>query len=116
MPGVQCGFSPAVEPKLAKRNGVHVSPKVVRHVIASESEEGGRIAGQKVVHKLSKADQKTHIPFRNWCPHCVRGKCKGARHKKGEKSEEEKEHEVPVISLDYMGRWTKGEWPQRVAS
>ena len=39
----------------------------------------------------------THIPFRSWCPHCVRGKARAKYHKgvKGEKH-------VPVISADYM--------------
>ena len=70
------------------------------------------------MYKPSKEEwdehQRTHIPFRKWCPHCVRGKCKGATHKKSEKSEEEKEQEVPVILLDYMGKKTKDEWSQRV--
>ena len=56
------------------------------------------------------------IPFRTWCPHCVRGQCKGATRKKGEKSVEEKEQEVPVIPLDYMRKKTKDAWSQRVQS
>ena len=83
-----------------------------------EEEEGRGIAGQKAVYKPSKEEwdehQRTHIPFRKWCLHCVRGKCKGATHKKCEKSEEEKEQEVPVISLDHVGKKTKDEWSQRV--
>ena len=26
----------------------------------------------------------THIPFRSWCPHCVRGKAKSDHHRAGE--------------------------------
>ena len=37
-------------------------------------------------------------------------------HKKGEKSEEEREQEASVISLNYMGRKTKDEWSQRAES
>ena len=82
------------------------------------NQEARGITGQKAVYKPSKNEwdehQKTHIPFRKWCPHCVRGKCKGATHEKGEKSEEGKEQEVPVISLDHMGKKAEDEWPQRV--
>ena len=41
----------------------------------------------------------THLPFRSWCPHCVRGKAKGMPHRK---QENEKEHTVPTVSIDYM--------------
>ena len=41
----------------------------------------------------------THIPFRDWCPHCVRGKSKSVPHRK---RKEGKEEEVPVISVGYM--------------
>ena len=39
----------------------------------------------------------THIPFRTWCPHCVRGKARATYHKK-----ERAERQIPVISMDYM--------------
>ena len=97
---MQRGLSPAVEPTLAKRNGIHVGPKAVRNVLAGENadmdtqewkedegEEGVEIAGQKAAHEASKdardEHQRTHIPFRNCCARCVRGRCKGATHKKG---------------------------------
>ena len=100
------GFSQAVEPRLATRNGIHVSPQIASNVLANEDaemdteewkeeecEEGREVAGQKVIYKPSKeewdAHQRTHIPFRKWCPHCVRGKCKGAVHKRNQKTEEE---------------------------
>ena len=35
------------------------------------------------------AHMATHIPFRSWCPHCVRGKSKGAAHKRAEKIQKE---------------------------
>ena len=39
----------------------------------------------------------THLPFRSWCPHCVRGKSKGGAHRK-----QQNEHkEVPTVVLDY---------------
>jgi hypothetical protein len=39
----------------------------------------------------------THIPYRSWCDHCVRGRAVNDHHQKG-KSEESS---VPVISIDY---------------
>ena len=39
----------------------------------------------------------THIPYRSWCDHCVRGRAVNDHHQRG-KSEESS---VPVISIDY---------------
>ena len=44
---------------------------------------------------------RTHIPYRSWCPFCVKVRCKSGVHQKLEKSDEELEKEVPVISFDY---------------
>jgi hypothetical protein len=41
----------------------------------------------------------THIPFRNWCPHCIRGRAVNDPHphiKTGPESE------IPTISIDYF--------------
>ena len=44
----------------------------------------------------------SHMPFRAWCPHCVKGRAKSEPHPvKKEKAEEV----IPVISMDYM--WMK---------
>ena len=40
----------------------------------------------------------THIPFRSWCPHCVRGKAKSDHHRAGEGLGVS---ETPVVSFDY---------------
>ena len=39
----------------------------------------------------------THLPFRSWCPHCVRGKSKGKPHARNMAAKE-----IPTISVDYM--------------
>ena len=39
----------------------------------------------------------THLPFRSWCPHCVKGKAKGKKH---ESSKEKSE--IAQVSIDYM--------------
>ena len=43
----------------------------------------------------------THLPYRSWCPHCVRGKAR-RRHRRRMRR---MKSNVPVISLDYM--WMK---------
>ena len=68
--------------------------------------EGRFIRGQKPVSAPSKDEwdshMRTHIPYRRWCPFCVKGKCKSGVHQKSSKSPEDIEREVPVISFDYM--------------
>jgi thiol-disulfide isomerase/thioredoxin len=39
----------------------------------------------------------THLPFRDWCPHCIMGKARNIPHKK----QKDKEHLVPHIHVDY---------------
>ena len=71
-----------------------------------EGEEGKTIRGPKAIYTPSKEEwdnhMRSHIPFRRWCPFCVKGRSKSGSHKGCEKSEEEKKKEVPVISIDYM--------------
>ena len=40
---------------------------------------------------------KTHVPFRGWCPHCVRGRAKNAPHPIVSRDADA----IPVISFDY---------------
>ena len=40
----------------------------------------------------------THYPFRSWCVHCTRGKCKASQHKISGGSEAS---EVPIVGFDY---------------
>ena len=42
----------------------------------------------------------THLPYRSWCPHCVRGKAPAGQHRKRNKQEKVND-EVPVVSMDY---------------
>ena len=45
----------------------------------------------------------THLPYRSWCPHCVKGKAKRRHHRRKENN---RVSGVPVISVDYM--WLTG--------
>ena len=49
------------------------------------------------------AHNVSHLPYRSWCPHCVRGKARRRSHRKRGRSQRDG---IPVISLDYM--WLKG--------
>ena len=57
-------------------------------ILASPNEPSQRMAGN---HCLAG-----HVPYRSWCPHCVRGRGKNAGHGK-----QKGDHEVPLIGVDY---------------
>ena len=42
----------------------------------------------------------THMPYRSWCEHCVRGKAVGGHHHR--RIPEDMEGRIPMISMDYM--------------
>ena len=65
----------------------HVVPQVKKPVNAPSDKE-------------VREHYKTHIPFRNWCPHCVKGRAKAGFHMK--RKEEDEGTQVPVISFDCM--------------
>ena len=52
-----------------------------------------KIPSQQEVEKRNL----THLPFRNWCPHCMRGRGKEAPHHRCK----EGRGELPEISLDF---------------
>ncbi len=49
--------------------------------------------------KEREEHEATHIPYREWCEHCVAGKSRNTAHKTRQKEEEPP---IPVIALDYM--------------
>ena len=59
-----------------------------------ELSAGGVIHAKKVVYQPSKAEwddhQRIHIPFRKWCPCCVKGRSINGAHSKGKKSESQR--------------------------
>ena len=82
------------------------SKEIFEEALDEEALEEGRIIkGQQRVVKPSQEEwenhMRTHIPYRKWCPHCVRGKRKAGMHAKVEDDLKETE-EVPLISFDYM--------------
>ena len=69
---------------------------------ASDSEEGFAPNVAKLPKQPTREEIEermiTHIPFRSWCPHCVRGKCKGKFHK----SSNAQPKEILTVALEYM--------------
>ena len=76
--------------------------------MGSEDEECGA-CGEGVSARIAKleslpskeeveAHNASHVPYRSWCPHCVKGKAKAGFHKKQDSSS----HTVPTISMDYF--------------
>ena len=73
----------------------------MREIGGDESEEGRKYECQKCEEMPGKMEvelhNKTHFPYRSWCPHCVKGQGSNPPHLKTEKEEQK----YPVISLDY---------------
>ena len=43
----------------------------------------------------------THVPYRSWCHHCVRGRACGRQHREREAEVDDEEAPVPRVHLDY---------------
>ena len=75
-----------------------------------EGEEGRQSKGLKAPMKVSKVEreehERTHTPYRAWCPICVKARGRATPHMKGK---EEEENAVPKISMDYFFMSTKDE-------
>ena len=72
----------------------------------SPVEESDEAATAKVLPSPSPPSRQemlehniTHMPFRNWCPHCLAGKAKSTKHMQGAGLGV---NETPIISMDYM--------------
>ena len=67
-----------------------------------EPEEAQKAKAARVPSKPSKEEVDehmiTHLPFRAWCPHCVKGKSKGKPHQKATPGS----REMPIVTMDYM--------------
>ena len=54
--------------------------------------------GIKPSQKEVEEHERTHLPFRSWCEHCVKGKAKSHPHYK----QDEEDVGIPTISWDYF--------------
>ena len=67
---------------------------------ASEGRAMKALHGPREPTKAEKEERcVTHIPFRTWCKHCMRGRAKAGHHKgdDGDKADKSK----PIVSFDY---------------
>ena len=85
-----------------------VSPKAEKGDDESESgeESAAGCRRPKQLKETAEPTEKevgehnlTHLPFRTWCAHCIRGKAKNPPHWRQKESEGEKR--IPAISADY---------------
>ena len=61
------------------------------------------VHGPKRVSKAERdAHNATHIPYRDWCPHCVKGRGRSTAHKKQTEEDKETDNKVPRILMDYF--------------
>ena len=79
----------AKEEERRKSEGITEEEEGVKPVVKNTEPQPSR--------KEIEEHMLTHIPFRSWCPHCVRGKAR-AKYHKGVKDEKH----VPMISADYL--------------
>ena len=59
----------------------------------------------KPTERMVEDHNVSHIPFRSWCAHCVRGRAKSIGHVRQDKQEEQ----IPTISMDYGFLGAEGE-------
>ena len=73
-----------------------------------ETWEKPNIIKESMKPTKAEADEHmvTHVPFRSWCPICVKGKSNVKGHYR--RSTENVDSEVPVISIDYMWMGQEG--------
>ena len=70
-----------------------------------ENQEGQESASVKALRNPEDPTKEeweqhmmTHVPFRNWCPHCVRGRAVSQGHFRNKKDDKA----IPTIGIDYM--------------
>ena len=74
-----------------------------------EGETGQRKVEKMINPRLPTKEErleheKTHLPYRNWCRHCVRGRDTAAGHKASTEKPE-----IPELHMDYMFMGDEGE-------
>ena len=65
------------------------------------AEAGARVPKQVADPKLPgedevRAHELTHLPYRSWCAHCIRGKGKALDHRR-----QQKKHDMKEVHVDY---------------
>ena len=94
----------ALRPKGAEAGVAHVDGETDIDDADEEAESGKRkiVKMQSPVTPSSAEVEEhslTHLPYRSWCKHCVRGRMKVAPHRK--RDNRETENGVPEVHLDW---------------
>ena len=93
----------SVRPKVKQEFGASGQKRNEINDVEEESEEAIRARRLKIMEKPNNEEVEehmlTHLPFRSWCPHCVKGKARGSVHRN---VSNKKDNELPTISMDYM--------------
>ena len=82
---------------------------------AEEPEEGEEVrlrrAPRGPTQREREEHEATHIPYRSWCRHCVRGRATNHPHRRGRKESDEDvlAQRVPRVSMDYFFMGQEGE-------
>ena len=88
--------------------------------VEAEGEEGRESVGIRAPQKVSKEEreehERTHTPYRAWCPYCVKGRGRNTPHAKNRDNKEEAESKVPRVSMDYFFMSQKDEKQARIQS
>ncbi|CAJ1440802.1 unnamed protein product, partial [Effrenium voratum] len=75
-------------------------------MLHEEFEEVGERLGQRSPIKPTADEVRqhniSHIPYRSWCGHCVRGKGRALQHQQNRASREEAGRARPRVSMDYF--------------
>ena len=70
--------------------------------VEEAKEEGSKAEVVRIPEEPTKQEWEehmtTHVPYRSWCPYCVRGRGRSDQHRKGTK---EPEKRLLTISMDY---------------
>ena len=79
-----------------------------------EDEEAGEVKTRRApkgpTQKEREEHEATHIPYRDWCKHCVRGRAPNRQHRVKIKGDGDTEgRKVPRISMDYFFMSQEGE-------
>ena len=61
----------------------------------------------KPTPEMIAAHEFSHLPFRSWCSHCVRGRGKSFQHRRVQHDQDDEAR--PVVSLDYAFFGAPGE-------
>ena len=107
--GGASGVSHTASPGDGGASGVSHTASPAEEVTAEEEVHGERRTVRMTDPKKPRPEEileheKTHLPFRNWCRHCVRGRGKEAPHVK-----QTTDPVVPEVHMDFCFLGEEGE-------